>query len=96
MRFSRQDWIRLIQEQEQSDLNIAQFARERGIRPKYFYLRRSQFKGDVVKARSGFVAVNLPRTAAVRSCVLRVGDAVLEVSDGTSPQWLAGVMRALA
>ena len=42
MKHDKQKWLALISEQQQGDLSIAAFCREKNIKVQYFYYHRSQ------------------------------------------------------
>ena len=42
MKHDKQEWLALISEQQQGDLSIAAFCREKSIKVQYFYYHRSQ------------------------------------------------------
>ena len=98
MKYNKQQWLELFTEQQQSGLNIAAFCREKNIKPKYFYNRRSQYLK--LASSTAFIQAK-PPTAKVpddaqTGLTLQCGSGRLHLPFGVSTVWLASLMKALA
>ena len=89
-RRNREEWQTLIAEQAQSGLTQTAFCAQRGINPKLFSLRKTQ---PLVKPNP-FVQARIPIVA--EHVELRWQSATLILPATLSPQWVAGVLKALA
>lgn len=94
MRPTPEQWKALIVAHQTSGLTMAEFCRERKIRPKSFYYWHRKL-GAVKPADEAFVQVTLPSPKQVSACTLHVGSVSLELGE-VSPSWLAALMKALA
>lgn len=94
MRRTQEQWKALLLAQQASGLTMAEFCRERRIRPKSFYYWHRKLGTQELKVEA-FVQVAPPSTKQPSVCTLRVGSAELVLGE-VSPAWLAALMRALA
>ena len=97
---SAEEWQALFEAQVRSGMSANRFCREQGLCPKYFSLRRKQLgPAASVSVASPFVRIEPAVEAAFEApapCArLRLGRCEWEFRDA-SPDWLAGLMRALA
>lgn len=76
MKRSKSEWLRLIEEFEQSGLSAAAFCRERGVNAKYFSLRKKQ-----LKPAARFVEAKPVERSADSSVEIRVVRVRVPVSD---------------
>ncbi len=86
----RERMARLIDEAEQSDLSLAEFARRRGIPPQTLYWWRSRVRRD----ETALVPVTIVpvHKSSIR---IEVGDATVIVERGFDTELLADIVRAL-
>lgn len=102
MRRSKQQWLELIQAQQDSELSISDFCREHDIAVKYFYSRRSDLlKPEIPEADvepssfSQVVVADRPKPAST-VLSLNVGKATLSIPSSTDAIWLAKLMEQFA
>ena len=97
MRRNKQQWLELLDEQQNSGFSIPDFCEQNSINPKYFYARRSLLKPDREPA-SGFVRANIaPVHSDAHPCiVIQYGRASVKLPADVSVVRLAELMRALA
>jgi hypothetical protein len=99
---SESEWRLLFAEHAASGLTANRFCREHRLCPKYFSLRKKQLgwrdeKAVLVSSPSDSPFVRIERSPIVQGSqvMLRLGPCEWEFRD-VSPDWLAGLMRALA
>jgi hypothetical protein len=98
-RRTKEDWRKLIEEQSNGDLSVAEFCKQHQLGQTYFYKRKSDLKKLPVKAQpSNFIKVRQPKTAPVDSVSIKLQCQSLELSLplSLSPSWLAELIKALA
>jgi hypothetical protein len=97
---SKQQWLDWINEQEQSDLSIASFCRNKTINADNFYYHRGQHRKNSLTASSTFVRAQLMDDSALiasqSDMTLCVGRSRLSISASVSPEWLSALMTSLA
>ena len=97
---SKQQWLDWINEQEQSDLSVASFCRNKTINADNFYYHRGQHRKKSLPASSGFVRAQLVDDSALikrpPDMTLCVGRSRLSISASVSPEWLSALMASLA
>ena len=97
---TKQQWIDWINEQEQSDLSIAAFCRQKEIKADNFYYHRKQERKTNLADSSPFVrATASAKPVAVigsEPITLICGRNCLKLPRDVSPKWLAALMAALA
>jgi putative transposase len=97
---SKQQWLDWINEQEQSDLSIAAFCRNKTINADNFYYHRGQHRKNSLNASSAFVRAQLMDDSALiasqSDMTLCVGRSRLSISASVSPEWLSALMTSLA
>ncbi|MCK5881439.1 MAG: hypothetical protein KAG18_06150 [Sinobacterium sp.] len=90
-RRNSEDWKQLISEQASSGKSAVEFCSEQQINPKYFSLRKNRLKNE----SSNFVKASIiPHPPAM--VTLQKKDVILTLSNNTSAQWLAQLIRELA
>ncbi|WP_017445662.1 IS66 family insertion sequence element accessory protein TnpA [Gayadomonas joobiniege] len=101
-RRTREQWFELIQAQQNSDLSVAEFARQHRINVQNFYARRSDFKRDGLlnhQHESAFVQVTTLATEVQRPSgdmlILTMGEAQLHLPENINAQWLGQLMQAV-
>jgi len=90
------EWKALIQEQQASGLNQAQFCQKRNICPRYFSLRKKRLTTND-KAPTGFVKVE--RVTAPRqipALTLRCGPIELVFHQPVAPDFLQALIKSLS
>ena len=103
-KFSKQQWVDLIGQQEQSSLSIAEFCRTHTINAKHFYYHRRKRLASVTDDHNStaFVRATMacnnsasgrPSTEAIH---LQHKQSDLRLPSTISPAWLAALMVALA
>ena len=92
-RRTRDDWRKLIEQQQHSDLTIASFCRQHKITTSNFYKYRQIFQTNTTR----FVKTDIEVSPSVSSkqVTLRLGHATLTLDDSCDPNWLAQVMLVL-
>lgn len=98
MRRSTQQWQELFKEQENSDLSIAAFCRDKNIKVKNFYNnRRNHLKKTQTSA---FILAKKPAPKQTVSdypkVTLLCGSGQLHIPTTVPPVWLAQLLNALA
>ena len=98
MKRDKQQWLTLINAQQESGLTIVAFCRDNNINHKHFYYHRSQsLKGP---NPSPFIQAKLPAAKRPASdsdkLTLQCGNGQLQLSANVSAVWLASLMKALA
>lgn len=97
---NKQQWLDWIDEQEQSDLSIAAFCRNKAINAENFYYHRGQLRKKSLPKNSGFVRAQVVDDSALikpdPEITLCVGRSRLHVSASVSPEWLSALMVSLA
>ena len=107
---TRQEWLQLVQQQAQSGLSVAEFARQHCISAASLYARRSDFRQQGLLASpdeakepacsaSRFVQVTQMQKTVVNEparLVLEVGAAKLHLPSHTDVQQLVQIMAAFA
>jgi len=99
MALSKQAMQALIIEQQQSDLSIAAFCREKDINADHFYYHRGQYLKN--SNPSAFVRAERSKPEhAVKSdqqcLILHHGKTQLHLPVGTSTVWLSTLVKAIA
>lgn len=97
---NRAEWQTLIERQLQSGLSVAEFCRQFGLTPKYFYRKRRQLRDAkaLVPAGSPFVEVSpepLPGSTPSNCLELHYRDSRLQIPATTDATWLARLLQSL-
>ena len=95
---SKEQWLKLIEEQSLSGQTATAFCNERGINPKYFSIRKCKLKNGADKAasQSSFVRCTTPSPKAVSTGIKVSSGAVsINLPVNCSAQWLAQLVREL-
>jgi hypothetical protein len=98
MKYDKQQWVALINDQQKSGLSIAAFCRDKAINRKYFYYHRSQHLKRI--NHSAFIQAKPPQEKITKDksnhLSLCHGDSQLRLTADVSTVWLASLMKALA
>jgi len=90
------EWKSLIQEQQASGLNQAQFCQERNICPRYFSVRKKQLMAPG-KATPGFIKIErVAAQAPTPTVTLRCGPVELVFHQPVKPDYLLALIRSLS
>jgi hypothetical protein len=95
-RRSKQEWVSIFTEQQQSGLSIKAFCERQGIHLQTFRARKSDWKPRKVKPSRSLVKIEKPvstQTTAVIKCQFK--DVELACNDSVNPQWFADMVKAL-
>jgi putative transposase len=97
---SLEEWQALIDEQSQSGLGVAEFCKQHGLTPKYFYRKRRQLRDGkaLVPTQSAFVQVSpgsFPEKPVNRGLSLQYRECQLQIPPTTDPAWLAQLLQSL-
>jgi hypothetical protein len=98
MKVDKQQWLTLINEQQQSGLSIAAFCRDKNIKVKYFYYHRTQHLKSInpsafIQAKPSGVKIAENKTTTL---ALQYGDCQLRLTADVPTKWLASLMKSLA
>ncbi|EWH08095.1 hypothetical protein DS2_19101 [Catenovulum agarivorans DS-2] len=93
-------WLQIINEQQQSQLSIAEYCRQHGLNPQSFYARKStlKFQGKLTQTESQFMQVATIRQQSVMPSIpltLEVGDVKLHLTHDIDVNRLAAIVRAV-
>lgn len=93
-------WQTIIAQQQASGLTIVDFCKQHDINPKSFSSRKALLKTKGMlpgeDTSSGFVRVQpVVRSSAVDAITLQAGTATLYLPGTISPQWVAGLLKAI-
>jgi len=95
-RRTREQWLKLFEEQAASGLTATEFCRRNEICLGYFFQRRRSLGWRGVGDTSrGFVELKSAEAAA-GLLDLRYGEATLSLPSTVSPRWVASLMRGLS
>ena len=87
------DWQQLVEDQASSGQTATAFCELHNINPKYFSLRKMRLKEE----GSSFVKATIKPTPLLSPVItLQMQSVAMTLPEGTSPQWLAKLLRELA
>lgn len=98
-RRSRQQWLALFKQQQQSGLSAAEFCKAQSIHLQTFYARRSDIRQQ---SEHHFIKVEREVTTEVVQSsggpilTLEYGQSRLSLPVQTTPKWLASLLKGLA
>ena len=97
---TREQWVELFKEFEQSKLLASEFCRERNICQRYFSKRKLQLGFGVTQKSVAKNLVKLkcsaPKEIAAQCLNLHHGDITIAIPSSQSPEWVASLLKALA
>ena len=105
MRRTPQQWLTLLQTQQDSDLSVKQFCLEQGISPSNFYKNKAAFSPETSIATttevSPFSQVYLDESEQrnskpLRDIKLNIGNIELTLDSQTEVNWIVNLMGKLA
>lgn len=92
-------WQTIIEHQQASDLNIAQYCQQHHINPKSFYARRQSMRQADAPTLSvnpaSFVKVLAPSQPNT-PMILKTPQATLQMPTDISAQWVSDLIKALS
>lgn len=91
---SKEDWLALFQQYDESGLPASQFCQQNNLCPKYFSLRKKQLGWG----GSTFIKVKVPvpaKPCTANTIRLSVGDCTLQLPLSVSETWLANMVKTL-
>ncbi|MCL5049386.1 IS66 family insertion sequence element accessory protein TnpA [Aliidiomarina haloalkalitolerans] len=93
---TREQWLELIAEFEQSGLSQKDFCDQRGLSPAYFGQRRLRLQREAEDNGVGF-ALAVPKSPTSQQTVqLRIGQTELVLPLSVSPRWVAQLVKELS
>ena len=96
-RLNKQQWQVLLTDQEKSGLSVAAFCRDKNLTAKNFYNQRSNKLRKTTGNTQPFVRAHMkPAVRSSSEFTLIYGKLQLRLPAGSSPQWLAELMVAIA
>jgi hypothetical protein len=93
------DWQKLVNQQINSELSVAEFCKLHSLGETYFYKRKSDLKKlDDNTHLSRFIKVNQPKASLVQSVPIQIQyqQTQLCLPVSISPLWLAELIKALS
>jgi hypothetical protein len=96
IRRTSEQWLALIDRQKTSGLTQTEFAKQQGIDPSYFSLRKRQMLAWQQEDDSGFVELTPQGVVFCQPMVLRKRDVELHLPAGTDAVWVATLLKAMS
>lgn len=96
-KYRKYNWRQLFVDFEQSGLSQAAFCKQHDLNAKYFSLKRSNYKAEVVSKDSAFARVSVaPKAALDGDFILEFGRCKVYCPQSLSAASIANLVRALA
>lgn len=96
---TREQWVELFEEFEQSKLLAREFCKERNICQRYFSKRKLQLGFGVTQKRVAKKLVKVermvPADTTAQPIKLHYGDTTITLPSAQSPEWVASLLKAL-
>jgi hypothetical protein len=96
IRRTSEQWLALIDQHKTSGLTQTAFAKQQGIDPRYFSLRKRQRLAWQQDDNHGFVELTPNGILFCQPMVLRKRDVELHLPAGTDAVWLATLLKAMS
>ena len=96
IRRTSEQWLALIDQQKTSGLTQTEFAKQQGIDPSYFSLRKRQLLAWQQEDDAGFVELTPQGVLFRQPMVLRKRDVELHLPAGTDAVWVATLLKAMS
>ena len=98
IRRTKQDWLLLFEQHQQSGLSASAFCRNNNLCPKYFSKRKSDLSKSAKREKSSrFIRAKLQPQDSLRVFItLQHQQTKLNLPTTISPNWLADFVKALA
>jgi len=93
------DWRKLIQQQAESELSVAEFCKQYGLGQTYFYKRKSDLKKSTeTLPKAAFIKINKPHLNSPQSLSIKMQyqQSRINLPVSISPTWFAEFIKALA
>lgn len=96
---TKEKWLSLFQQHQDSTLSASQFCKQNNLCPKYFSLRKKQLAWTAEIKPTGFINATIPRQR-VKSAVSPViqlthNNIQLTLPTSINEQWLANLIKTL-
>ena len=96
MRRSKQQWLDIINEQQQSGLTAAQYCRNNGIEQKYFSTRKGQLKKELKHSHQAFAKVEVNHSASQETTVeFNIKNGSLKFARLPNAKWMSDFLGSL-
>lgn len=96
IRRTSEQWLALFDQCKASGLTQTEFAKQHGIDPSYFSLRKRQLLAWQQDDNDGFVELTPHGMMLCQPMLLRKRDIELHLPAGTDAVWLATLLRAMS
>ena len=96
IRRTSEQWLALFDQHKSSGLTQTEFAKQQGIDPSYFSLRKRQLLAWQQDDNDGFVELTPHGIVFCQPMLLRKRDIELPLPAGTDAVWLATLLRAMS
>ncbi len=96
IRRTSEQWLTLFDQVKSSGLTQTEFAKQQGIDPSYFSLRKRQLLAWQQDDSDGFVELTTHGMMFCQPMLLRKRDIELHLPAGTDAVWLATLLRAMS
>lgn len=96
IRRTSEQWLALFDQHKSSGLTQTEFAKQQGIDPSYFSLRKRQLLAWQQDDNDGFVELTPHGIVFCQPMLLRKRDIELHLPSGTEAVWLATLLRAMS
>ena len=94
-RRSKEEWLAIIEEFEQSSLSNTDFCKQRGLCRKYFSGRRKAFQEKPKSLSKEFVQAIVAQPSPVAAIEISIGAVQLKVQTSVETDWLVGLVNGL-
>jgi hypothetical protein len=96
IRRTSEQWLALIDQHKTSGLTQTEFAKQQGIDPSYFSLRKRQLLAWQQDDNHGFVELTPNGILFCQAMVLKKRDVELHLPAGTDAVWVATLFKAMS
>ncbi len=96
IRRTYEQWLALFDQQKTSGLTQTEFAKQQGIDPSYFSLRKQQLLAWQQDDNDGFVELTPQGMLFCQPMVLKKRDVELHLPAGTDAVWVATLLKAMS
>lgn len=94
---SQKQWQLLINEQQDSGLNVAEFCRQKGLNDKYFSKRKHQLSSQNNEVEQApFIRLRPPEKIVGEDFVLQCQGVQLQMNIKPDASWVAQLIKALS
>jgi hypothetical protein len=96
LRRTSEQWLALFDQHKASGLTQTAFAKQHGIDPSYFSLRKQQLLAWQQDDNDGFVELTPQGMLFCQAMVLKKRDVELHLPAGTEAVWVATLLKAMS